>query len=90
MGRGGGCKDEGENRGEKMEDGGFGPHAAQLCKLNVSAASRVPQKKGDIYRRLAVVVYEPLLCHTHKYYHYYFMRRKKLENLSNLRCLQRQ
>lgn len=43
----------GEKNKGKREKGSFGPHACQLCKLKVSAASHVPLKKGDIYRRLA-------------------------------------
>ena len=56
---------EREEKEGKLENRGFRPHAPQLCKLKVSAASRIPPKKGDIYRRLAVAVNGPLLCHTH-------------------------
>lgn len=42
-----------EHKGER-EKSRFGPHARQLCKLKVSAASHVAWKKGDIYRRLAL------------------------------------
>jgi len=61
-------RDWGEEREEKegnRANGGFHPHASQLCKLKVSAASRIPPKKGDIYRRQAVAVNGPSLCHTH-------------------------
>lgn len=49
----------GEKNKGKREKGRFGPHACQLCKLKVSAASHVPLKKGDIYRRLALQLMEP-------------------------------
>lgn len=61
-------RDRGKERQEKegkRKNRDFHPHAPQLCKLKVSAASRIPPKKGDIYRRLAAVVNGPLLCHTH-------------------------
>lgn len=61
-----GGKGEGGKKSERERiKGFFRPHAPQLCKLKVSAASRIPPKKGDIYRRLAVAVNGPLLCHTH-------------------------
>lgn len=56
---------EREEKEKERENRGFRPHAPQLCKLKVSAASQIPLKKGDIYRRLAVAVNGPLLCHTH-------------------------
>lgn len=49
----------GEKNKGKKEKGSFGPHARQLCKLKVSAASHVPLKKGDIYRRLALQLMDP-------------------------------
>lgn len=79
----------GEEKQEKRKNCGFRPHARQLCKLKVSAASQIPLKNGDIYRRLALAMNGPLLCHTHSYYYYYFIC-TKMENISNLRGLQRQ